>query len=85
MAQDEGMMRDPGFRNLLAALAILASPLSHAAASVLLVTPQAMSVAGGETKLVLGIDSDKGSDFGAVDQDYLERIIALVRRRHFLS
>ncbi|HEY4999880.1 MAG TPA: hypothetical protein VII36_12080, partial [Usitatibacter sp.] len=43
-------MRDPGFRNLLAALAILASPLSHAAASVLLVTPQAMSVAGGETK-----------------------------------
>ena len=40
-------------------------------------------VAGGETRLVLDIDSDKAGDFGALDQEYLEQIIALIRRQHF--
>lgn len=38
------------FRPFLAALAVLVSPLAHAASSAQLLTPQAMSVAGGETK-----------------------------------
>ncbi|MBV8978951.1 MAG: GAF domain-containing protein [Alphaproteobacteria bacterium] len=37
----------------------------------------------GETRLVLDIDSDKPDDFSAVDQDWLERIVALIARRHF--
>ena len=40
-------------------------------------------VAGGETKLVLDIDSDKVSDFGMLDQDYLQRIVGLIGRQHF--
>ena len=40
-------------------------------------------IAGGETELVLDIDSDKVNDFGAIDQDYLERIVALILRQHF--
>jgi L-methionine (R)-S-oxide reductase len=40
-------------------------------------------VSNGETKLVLDIDSDKASDFGAVDQRYVEQIIALIARQHF--
>ena len=40
-------------------------------------------VADGETKLVLDIDSDKVGDFDTRDQDYLERIIALIKRQHF--
>ncbi len=40
-------------------------------------------VAGGETKLVLDIDSDKIDDFGVVDQRYLEQIVALIAKRHF--
>jgi len=40
-------------------------------------------VAGGETKLVLDIDSDRKDDFGPLDQLYLERTIALLRAQHF--
>jgi len=40
-------------------------------------------VADGETKLVLDIDSDKVGDFSAVDQTYLEQIVALIKRQHF--
>ena len=40
-------------------------------------------VACGETKLVLDIDSDRVGDFGTLDQDYLERIVALIKRQHF--
>jgi GAF domain-containing protein len=40
-------------------------------------------VAGGETKLVLDVDSDKAGDFGALDQEYLERIVALIKQQHF--
>lgn len=40
-------------------------------------------VAGGETRLVLDVDSDKVGDFGTVDQEYLEQIVALIRRQHF--
>ena len=40
-------------------------------------------VVGGETKLVLDIDSDKVGDFGALDQQYLEQIVALIRQQHF--
>jgi GAF domain-containing protein len=40
-------------------------------------------VADGETKLVLDIDSDKAGDFSAVDQTYLEQIVALIKRQHF--
>ena len=39
--------------------------------------------AGGETKLVLDIDSDKVGDFSAVDQRWLEQIVALIAKRHF--
>jgi L-methionine (R)-S-oxide reductase len=40
-------------------------------------------VAGGETKLVLDIDSDKICDFGSIDQRWLEQLIALIKRQHF--
>lgn len=40
-------------------------------------------VTSGETKLVLDIDSDKTGDFGAVDQHWLEQLIALIQRQHF--
>jgi GAF domain-containing protein len=40
-------------------------------------------VAGGETKLVLDIDSDRLADFDAVDRHYLERIVAWIRAQHF--
>jgi GAF domain-containing protein len=40
-------------------------------------------VAGSETKLVLDIDSDKVGDFSAVDQKYVEHIVALIKRQHF--
>jgi len=40
-------------------------------------------VAGGETKLVLDIDSDKAGDFSAVDQRWLEEIVELIQRQHF--
>ena len=40
-------------------------------------------VVGSETRLVLDIDSDKASDFGALDQEYLEQIVAHIRRQHF--
>jgi GAF domain-containing protein len=40
-------------------------------------------VASGETKLVLDIDSDKVAEFGPLDQQYLERVVALVRAQHF--
>jgi GAF domain-containing protein len=40
-------------------------------------------VAGGETKLVLDIDSDKVGDFAELDRGYLERIVALIERQHF--
>jgi L-methionine (R)-S-oxide reductase len=40
-------------------------------------------VSDGETKLVLDIDSDTVGDFDTRDQDYLERIIALIKRQHF--
>lgn len=37
----------------------------------------------GETALVLDIDSDKACDFGEVDREWLERLMALVKARHF--
>jgi L-methionine (R)-S-oxide reductase len=40
-------------------------------------------IAGGETKLVLDVDSDKAGDFGALDQKYLEQIVALIAKQHF--
>jgi GAF domain-containing protein len=40
-------------------------------------------VASGETKLVLDIDSDKVGDFGAVDQYWLEQLVALIAKQHF--
>jgi L-methionine (R)-S-oxide reductase len=40
-------------------------------------------VSGGETKLVLDIDSDMVGDFDSRDKDYLERIVALIQRQHF--
>lgn len=40
-------------------------------------------VAGGETKLVLDIDSDKVGDFSEVDQKYVEQIVALIAKQHF--
>ena len=45
--------------------------------------PRAPLVADGETKLVLDIDSDKAGDFAALDQQYLEQIVALIKRQHF--
>jgi L-methionine (R)-S-oxide reductase len=40
-------------------------------------------VAGGETKLVLDIDSDKVGDFGEVDRLWLERIVAAIKTQNF--
>ncbi len=40
-------------------------------------------VADGETRLVLDIDSDKPGDFDALDQNYLERIVGLIKAQHF--
>jgi len=40
-------------------------------------------VSRGETRLVLDIDSDKPGDFDAVDQQWCERIVALLEARHF--
>jgi GAF domain-containing protein len=40
-------------------------------------------VAHGGTRLVLDVDSDKPSDFGALDQRYLERIVGLIKAQHF--
>ena len=40
-------------------------------------------LAGGQTRLVLDIDSDKAGDFSEVDQRWLERIVALIARQHF--
>jgi GAF domain-containing protein len=40
-------------------------------------------VAGGVTRLVLDIDSDRKDDFGELDRDYLERVVALIKRQHF--
>jgi GAF domain-containing protein len=40
-------------------------------------------VAGGETRLVLDIDSDRKGDFGEIDRRWLERIVALIAWRHF--
>jgi L-methionine (R)-S-oxide reductase len=40
-------------------------------------------VAGGATKLVLDIDSDRIGDFGAMDQRWLEQMIELIKRQHF--
>jgi GAF domain-containing protein len=37
----------------------------------------------GATALVLDIDSDKTDDFGDVDRDWLERIVALIKAQHF--
>jgi GAF domain-containing protein len=37
-------------------------------------------VRDGETRFVLDIDSDKLSDFGDVDQRYLEKIVAMIGR-----
>ena len=40
-------------------------------------------VAGGETKLVLDVDSDRQDDFGDVDRLHLERVVALIAAQHF--
>jgi GAF domain-containing protein len=37
-------------------------------------------VAGGETRFVLDVDSDKLDDFGTVDQIHLERLVAMIGR-----
>ena len=37
----------------------------------------------GTTALVLDIDSDKKDDFGDVDRDWLERIVALIKAQNF--
>ncbi len=42
-------------------------------------------VAGGETRLVLDVDSDKPDDFDAVDRAHLERVVALIARQHFAA
>jgi GAF domain-containing protein len=39
--------------------------------------------AGGETRLVLDIDSDRTGDFSDVDRRWLERIAETIVRRHF--
>ncbi len=39
-------------------------------------------VQGGQTRLVLDIDSDKPDDFSTVDQEYLETIMRLLDERH---
>lgn len=38
---------------------------------------------GGETKLVLDIDSKQLDDFDEIDQDYCEKIIDLIRQNNF--
>lgn len=40
-------------------------------------------VAGGETRLVLDIDSDKLGDFSEVDRVWLERVVAVIEARNF--
>ena len=40
-------------------------------------------VAQGSTQLVLDVDSDQLNDFSETDVQYLEEIIALLRRQHF--
>jgi len=40
-------------------------------------------VAGGKTKLVLDIDSDKPDDFSEIDRTFLEQVVARIARRHF--
>ncbi len=40
-------------------------------------------VAGGETKLVLDIDSDRTDDFSQIDRAWLERIVDLIAVQHF--
>lgn len=40
-------------------------------------------VVGGETKLVLDIDSDRTRDFSDVDRRWVERIVELIARQHF--
>ena len=37
----------------------------------------------GTTALVLDIDSDRKDDFGDADRAYLERVVALIKARHF--
>ncbi len=41
-------------------------------------------VVAGETKLVLDIDSNKVGDFSAVDRNYLEQVISLIAKQHFV-
>jgi L-methionine (R)-S-oxide reductase len=38
---------------------------------------------GGETRLLLDVDSDRADDFDATDRLYLERVVALIAARHF--
>ena len=40
-------------------------------------------VVGGETKLVLDIDSDKRDDFSETDRVWLERVMALIKAQNF--
>jgi len=40
-------------------------------------------VHGGETRLVLDVDSDKLNGFNEIDQTYLEQIVGLIRVRNF--
>ena len=40
-------------------------------------------VAGGETQLVLDVDSDKQDDFDSIDREWLERAVALLAAQHF--
>ena len=41
-------------------------------------------VVGGETKLVLDVDSEALDDFGPLDATYLEQVVDIIKRRHFL-
>lgn len=36
----------------------------------------------GEVKIILDIDSDKLNDFDAIDQEFLEMIVAIIRRKY---
>ena len=40
-------------------------------------------VSRGETQLVLDVDSDRPADFDAVDEEWLEKVVRLIARRHF--
>ena len=40
-------------------------------------------VSRGGTQLVLDVDSDRLADFDAIDEEWLEKVVRLIARRHF--